>query len=214
MRVLPVLFLLPLLSACATDPPPDAGPAVATVFVVERGWHTDVGLPTGPALGPLRPFERAFPGAQSLTFGFGERSYLQARHRTLGMLVRALFPSEGMILVTGLRTSPVAAFPNDRVIALPVSQAALERLTGFIASSVAWGADGRPRLVAKGPYEGGLFYASTGRYDLFETCNTWTARALQAAGEPVMSFGVVMVQQLADQLAAPAGEPMRFSGRS
>jgi hypothetical protein len=202
-----------LLAGCA-DPPPDPGPPAATVYVVERGWHTDIGLPAGPALGPLRPFEREFPGARFFVFGFGARGYLEAREKTPGLLFRTLFPGQGMILVTALNTTPATAFAQQRVIDIQMSRAALARLTRFVARSLAWGADERPRLIGPAPDDEGLYYASTDRYDLLDTCNTWTARALRAAGEPVASFGVIATSQLIDQLAPPRTEPARAGRRS
>lgn len=38
----------PMLAGCAAPPPPaelTAGPKTATVFLIERGWHTDIGVP-------------------------------------------------------------------------------------------------------------------------------------------------------------------------
>jgi hypothetical protein len=190
-----------LVSGCGELPPPDPGPSVATVYVVQRGWHTDIGLAAGAGLGPLRAFEREFPGARFFVFGFGEREYLEARATTPWLLLRALFPSEGLVLVTALSASPVEAFAGYRVVARPVSREGLARLTGFIAGSVEWAPDGRPRLAARGPYDGSLFYASPLTYDLVDTCNTWTARGLHAAGLPVSAEGVVSEAQVLDQLA-------------
>ena len=141
------VFLLLLLSACADLPPPDPGPPVATIYVVERSWHTDIGLAAGPGLGPLRPFEQQFPGARFFEFGFGERDFMEAEQTTPGLLLRALLPSEGLLLVTALNTPPTQAFAAYRVIERPVSRAGLDRLTQFIAASLEWLPDGRPRLV-------------------------------------------------------------------
>ena len=208
MKLALLVFLLALAVAGCSDPPPsDPGPPVATIFVVERGWHTDIGLAAGKELGPLRPFEKEFPGARFFVFGFGERGYLEAPEKTPGLMLRALFPSEGAVLVTALNASPEEAFAEYRVIPRPVSQEGLERLTGFIAGSIDWTPDGRPRLAARGPYDGSLFYVSPARYDLFDTCNTWTARALRAAGEPVSAFGVITTAQLVGQLERQEGAP-------
>lgn len=209
-----ILLALLVLAACSDPPPPDPGPPVATIYVVERGWHTDIGLRAGSALGPLLPFEREFPGARFFVFGFGARGYLEAREKTPGLLLRTLFPGQGMMLVTALNTTPAIAFAAQRVIDIQISRAALARLTRFVAGSVAWGADGRPRLVGPASDDEGLYYVSTDRYGLFDTCNTWTARALRAAGEPVASFGVIAASQIIDQLVPPDTEPARAAGRS
>jgi len=46
-------------------------------------------------------------------------------------------------------------------------------------------ARGRAVRLADGPYPGSVFLASTETYDLFNTCNTWTAAVLNDAGLPI-----------------------------
>jgi hypothetical protein len=53
--------------------------------------------------------------------------------------------------------------------------------------------------IADGPYPGSLFYASSGTYSGFYTCNTWTADALRVGGLPVSSDGVLFAGQVMDR---------------
>ncbi len=190
-------------SGCAA-PYPHSGPVDAAgdiaIYVIDRGWHTDIGLqPPGPR-GQLAVFRRTFPGARFLVFGFGERAYYTGADRNLGTMLRALLPSPSAILVTALRGTPAEAFGAGHVVALHLSRAGVERVIRFIWNDLPRDAAGRPLLLAEGPYPGSLFYASSGTYDLLHTCNTWTAEALDAGGEPVQAFGTVFAAQVMDQV--------------
>jgi uncharacterized protein (TIGR02117 family) len=190
------------LAGCAAPAPPavlTAGPRTETIFLVERGWHTDVGLQAsqlGDALGPLGA---SFPGVHTLLIGFGERAYLLHRQHNAADMLAALIPGPGALLVTALRDTPATAFPADDVVALQVSARGLARLTDFIAASFERPPAGGPREIADGPYPGSLFYASTRTYSAGYTCNTWTAEALQTGGLPIHAAGVLFADDVADQ---------------
>jgi uncharacterized protein (TIGR02117 family) len=191
------------LASCATPPAPSAaltaGPKTETIYLVERGWHTDIGLPatqSGDALADLRT---TFPGVHTLVIGFGQRAYLLHREPDLADMLAALAPGPGALLVTALRDTPQTAFPADDVVVLRVSARGLARLIDFIAGSFERLPDGALHAIADGPYPGSLFYASTGTYSAGFTCNTWTAEALQTAGLPVHVAGVMFAGEVADQ---------------
>jgi len=187
----------------------------ATLFVVGRGWHTDVALPAAEVAGPLAALRQEFPGVRYLVFGFGERRYLMDKHP--GELL-ALLPGPGVMLVTALGASPAAAFGPEHVVALAISQDGLARENAFLWSYFAKDRNGRPLLLAAGPYSGSLFYASGGTYTLAHTCNTWTAEALSAGGLPVSGSGVLFAGQIlrlarhvaASQARVPARIPTRL----
>ncbi len=178
---------------------PPAGNA-ATVIVVDRGWHTDIGLPADALDHRFDALRARFPGARSFTFGFGERLYVQKRDRTAFDALRALLPSDGMVLVTALNTTPAAAFGADDAIPLAVSDAGIAGLEDFVRASMSDNAAGAPDFVGDGPYPGSAFYASTHTYYGLFTCNTWTAEALRAAGVPVTSGAVLFADQVMGQV--------------
>ncbi|MGH7071399.1 MAG: DUF2459 domain-containing protein [Acetobacteraceae bacterium] len=175
---------------------PNAALQAETIAVIDRGWHTELGLPTASLAWPLAGLTHDFPGAVTLTFGFGDRAFVLARHRTLGDALGALFPSPGLILVTGLNTSSADAFGAARVVPLRVSRASFERIAAFVWNSI--DRDNRllPSPYGSGPYLGSLYYASTVDYDALETCNTWVAEALRAGGVPVQASGVLFASQI------------------
>jgi len=179
------LAVLATLSACAQAPPAPATAAPRTAYVVRRGFHTDIGLPTAALAPPLRPLAAEFPGAQTLLVGFGDRAFVQSRgHRWLGDWLLALLPGQGAMLVTGLSVPPDQAFAARDVVRLALTEVQWQGLQHFVRASFA-PPEGAPARLAEGPYTGSRFFASALTYDLLDTCNSWTAEALRAGGQNV-----------------------------
>jgi hypothetical protein len=119
-------------------------------------------------------------------------------------LLRAAVPGPAVMLVAPLAVSPAAYFGAANARPLAISRDGAARLADYLWRSLARGRDGAPLAIAAGPYPHSLFYAATGTYDASDTCNTWTAGALRAAGLPVTPEGVVFASQLLAQLPPPA----------
>jgi len=201
-----LLLCVTLITACSgvrPGPPPPAVVAgssrAALLYVVRRGWHIDVGLGAGDLQPPLRALATEFPGVHYLIFGFGDRHYLMARNHHGSELLGALWPGPGLMLVTGLKASPQAAFGNDEVLELPLSADQLQSAQAFI-----WQALSEQARIsgseAPGPYEGSRYYGASERYSALHTCNTWAAEAIRAAGWPVHTRAVIFAGQLWSQL--------------
>jgi hypothetical protein len=185
------------------------------LYVVRRAWHIDVGFAVDGLREPLSGFAAPFPGARFLMFGFGDRGYLHASHPWLPNMLSALWPGEGLILVTALQGSPQQAFGADQVVELRLADAALQAAQQRILTSMQW-RDGRAESDGPGPYEGSEYLRASIRYSAIRTCNTWAAQVLQSAGLPVRTQGVVFAGQLwrqvrrlsgASDAPAPSGVP-------
>jgi hypothetical protein len=195
-----------LLTACAATPPamPPRGATAATITVVERGWHTDICLHDEDAGPWIADLARGFDGARYLCFGFGERRYLVTHDHGPFELIAALFPSQAALLMTVLKAPPAAAFGADNVVDLGIDRAGLTGLRAFLRDAVEADQKDEPVRLGDGPYPGSVFFAATGTYELRDTCNTWTASALIAAGLPVDDSVVLAggVMRQARRLAA------------
>jgi uncharacterized protein (TIGR02117 family) len=208
-RLLGCLVALTLAGCAAMPSAPHvgAGPAVATAYVIDRGWHTDIGIAAGDLHNSLPTIEHDFPGARYFVFGFGERAYLLAAHRSILTMIVALLPSPGAILVTALRASPLQAFGSTHVVSLRLSAAETDRLVAFLSNDLDRAGSGQPRRIADGPYPGSAFYAASTTYDAAHTCNTWTIEALEVAGLPLNASGVVFAGQVMHRVRAISGSP-------
>lgn len=204
------VFLASLLLCAACTAParlsatPDTAPLTATLFVIDRGWHTDIGLRADDITGALVALKNRFPGARYLSLGFGERAYITSRQVTVGTTLRALLPSESALLVSALRTSPQTAFGAGNVVTLRVTPGGLARLEYRLWQEFERTPADTPVSLGPGPYAGSEFFAALGTYDAFHTCNTWTATILATAGLPVSASGVIFAHQILNQARAVA----------
>ncbi len=187
---------LTLLTAGCSVPPAVPQSGDAFVYVIDRGWHTDIGLPVQEITGPLSILEAAFPGVRFLTFGFGERQFLVNHGKTFGAMLSALLPSRSALLMTALRAPPAVAFGQSNAVVLHVSEAGLQQILSGIWNELARTSAGRPMLLANGPYPGSVFYAARDTYSGLYTCNTWTAGILRAGGLPFPVTGMLFAGQV------------------
>lgn len=202
-----VLLALAACTAVAVRPDPLSLPRPVPVAVIDRDWHTEIGLRAEDLTGPLAALRARFPGAPMLVFGFGDRRYLADPHPGFGDMLLAALPAPGALLVTGLATSPEAAFGGPNVIRLMLSEDGARRAVAYVSASFAHDPSGALVALGDGPYPGSLFYAASLSYALTHTCNTWTAEVLAEGGAAVSADGVVLADQLMARARAAQAAP-------
>lgn len=185
-----MLLLGALLAACSTTRfEPAIGDRSANtprVYLLGQGWHA--GLIIERDAGPARlwPERGDFPEADFFEVGWGEREFYQAADPGVWMAVKAaLWPSPSVVFMSGLRTPPETVFACSDLIALDLSPPRLESLLRYLHDSFDRAASARTAPLPGGRSGSGTFYPGRGRFHLFNTCNTWTAGALAAAGYPL-----------------------------
>lgn len=203
-----IVLLAASLAACDPIAPaatcaPDAA-SQDVVWVIDHGWHTDIGVPADEITGPLGVYRSIFPGARVLMFGFGKRTFITAKVEDVSELLLGPVPGPGAIEVVGLRIPPAEAYEQP-VTLLHLPPGGMQALSDFLWQTLGKTRGGEPRLISDGLFPGSLFYASTHAYNLLYTCNTWAAQALHAALFPVHTDGVVLPGGLLRQTARVAG---------
>ena len=124
-----------------------------------------------------------------------DRHRFAARHSFAVALATALALAAAAIIslrlpddyldIGGITAAAVAGyFAGAEVVELRVSRAGLDALVRFIDAAHARGGETRATRLGPGLYGDSAFYPAEGRYSLLNTCNTWTAAALRAAGCP------------------------------
>ena len=204
-----VLVLALLLTACAAAAPPAPPPsqtylgAKTVIFVTSNGWHSGIVVAKADLPPDRLPETVDFPEARFLEFGWGDAVYYPAKQPTFGMSLKAaLVPTPAVVHVAGLWGEPVRVYPKAEVVSLPIDDENFGRLVGFIDAS--FERSGAARAAATGPglYATSRFYPAKGSFHLFNTCNTWTARALAAAGFDVSASGTSRAEALMQQVRA------------
>lgn len=200
-----VVLIAVVLAACAAPATrvPDAAPVAAAhhvAWVVRRGWHSGVALrreavdETG-----LLPEAADFAAAGLIEFGWGDRDYYMARDASAWLAARAaLAPTPAVLHLVPL-AGPAVGDGAD-VIAIPLSDEAFHALVHAIAESFDRSASGTGAVPPYRAVRQGAFYPARGSFHLLNTCNTWTARVLAAAGVDIDPAGVVTADTLMRRL--------------
>lgn len=185
-------------SSSDTSDTPPAGP-VRTVHVVEHGWHAGIALSRDDLSPDDWAVIRDFPGTQTLEVGWGDADYYQAADPGTGTLLKAgLWPTSSVMHVAAFRRSVTEVFPRREIIRLRVQPDDWKELLTFIRDSHAHDSTGQPIPLGSGLYGQSQFYKAADRYHVFNNCNTWMMRALEAAGCPAGWLRTLTVRGVLD----------------
>lgn len=190
-----ILFLL--LSVCRpawgaeTPVAPSAEPhGGGVVFVTSNDWHTGIVIARADLPDGAIPETADFSNAAYFEFAWGDADYYPARDPGLFMALGAAFPGPALVHLSGLPAHPSVVFPTVEWVAVRVTGEGMARLIAYLHDSFARAGAVRVSPTGPGLYAFSLFYPATGEFHLFNTCNSWTARGLAAAGLAVDASGV------------------------
>ncbi|MDQ6626241.1 MAG: DUF2459 domain-containing protein [Verrucomicrobiota bacterium] len=188
-------------------------------YVSSHGWHTSIivsrrDIPAGAW--PRRVANETFSGFEFLEVGWGDRKFYTAPKPNAAMALDAvLSPGPSVLHVVGLNAPIQTALPWSALVRVSATRENLARLCRALGESFEPDSTGAAVAVGKGLYgKTSWFYAARGRYYLFNTCDTWTARMMRAGGLPAdtsvagtWSAGAVIAQ--ARRLVAGRAEQKR-----
>lgn len=188
-QILPALTAL-VLCACGARAPIEAsstagGPVVA-VYLVAHDDHTGIAIRRADIPAGLWPESRDFPQAQFLEVGWGARDYYMGRDQGFwGTLKAAVGRTRSVLHVAGFRGRPAEYFRASEVIELSTPPDGFERLVRTIHDAHERAGAAPVAPLGPGLYGDSRFYPAWEQFNLFNTCNVWTARALRSAGLPI-----------------------------
>ncbi len=168
--------------------------------VVKHGWHVGLVIDQDEMASRVPLLGTDFSRAEHLEIGWGDARFYQADEPSAGLALRAaLWPTASVMHVVGFSGDPARYFPASEVIGICVSRSAYKRMLDFIAESFERLPEGEVIPLGPGLYGTSRFYRAKGSFHLFNTCNTWTARAVAASGTPV-STRIITAGELVSQL--------------
>lgn len=186
-------FALLLIAACSGKPyivlpePQVAAMRARTVYVVSHGWHAGLVVPAREINQVMPEFAARFGDVDFYEFGWGDKGFYQAEKITVGLILQAMLWSEGTVMhVVAVPASPTSYFAGKEIIDTCVTEAELRSLIAYVASSFARDQAGKVVPLKLGIYGDSQFYDAEGEYYLLNTCNKWTAKALQSAGFDIL----------------------------
>ena len=201
-----LLLLAFFISACAVDTELSCRtlPAGDKVYIFGDNWHTGIAIPVDKLGKDLAFYKKAFPGARTILFGYGKETFFTAPPQAFSEYILGPVPGPAVIQAIGLKTTLVEAYPPKNTLTLTLPPGGSKALSHYIWNDLAKNEKGKPQIVAPSHDPDGLFYAASSEYNLFHTCNAWTANALHEAGLPVSGDGVVFSVQIMDQVTDAA----------
>jgi len=163
-----------------------------TIWVIDHGWHTAIVVRRSAVDTTIWPEIDDFPDAAFVEVAWGDRDFYMAERGTAWLAVKAAFLTSGSVLhVVGFSGPFEAHVPRNDVVELEVSRRGFDAMTRLFHEEYQRDEQSRPVRLAPGLYGASWFYSARNRYHLFNTCNTWVARALRAAGLDLAPAGTV-----------------------
>ena len=197
-------LMIVFIPGCATrevDPQTPADEAHRKVYqVVKHGWHVGLVVDRAEMASRLPFLSENFSGAAHFEVGWGDARFYQADDPSAGLALRAaLWPTASVMHIVGFSGDPARYFSDSEVVDICVRRSAYKRMLDFIMASFERRPDGEVIPLGPGLYGASRFYRAQGSFHLFNTCNTWAARAVAATGTPV-STRVITAGGLVSQL--------------
>jgi uncharacterized protein (TIGR02117 family) len=186
--------------------PGGLGPALddataISIAVIDHGWHTAIVVRRADVDRALWPAVDDFAAATFVEVAWGDRDFYMATSASAWLAIKAAVFGDGSVLhVVGFDMPIAVYFAGSDVIPLRVSRRGFDAMTRFVSAEYQMDAEGRPRRLQRGLYGTSWFYEARSGYHVFNTCNTWVARALREAGLPVTPAATITAAGVMQQL--------------
>ena len=193
--------------------PPVPGAPITEIFIINHGYHAGIAVPRAAlaeqasrhGLSALGYVATRFADFDWLEIGWGDEGFYRyvptVESLTVALALRALFrPGNPSVLqVVGVNNNPRAMFTNSELVPIGLSDAGFARAAALLDSTFARSNDSvTPQELGPGLYGTSLFFRANGAFHLFNVCNHWIARVLDAAGIPTapvlatLPFGLLL----------------------
>lgn len=171
------------------------------IYLIKRAWHTGILIEVNnyslSKLPPLAPFK----DCNFVDIGWGDLKFYQTPGFNLWYAAQAiLFPTPSVARFRGL-SDDIASYclASDFAVRFAVSKSGFDSLCKYIDDSIIQ-YSGKYSLSSREKARNVIFYRSGLKYHLFFTCNTWSAKALDAAGIEVCGIFLITAEQLYDRI--------------
>ena len=203
MRFFYGFFLVLILAGCSSLPAKQKIPTADTahtVYFIYRAWHTSILIDAKTLALHSRYLQEDAAGQRYVRIGWGDGNYFTGKSKTFGSATKALVASSHSALqVISYAQTPFSSIPADTRVPLAMSEQGMRNLIRYLDESFELDKAGQVIPLQAYVVDTGNFYQASGHYSLFSNCNTWSGRALQAAGLPVKSSLQLTAQSVFEQ---------------
>ncbi len=166
------------------------------IYLVKIRWHTGIIFKNDQVDTTVWQLINDFKEYDYVDVGWGDVAFYQAPGFDLDLAVKALFTKTNSTLrVSGFNRSINSYLQTtDYAERLILTDDEYKRLCEYIQSAYSLN-ENMPVILSK--HFGGAvkFYKAKGYYDVFNTCNTWIAKGLNAAGIKI-DENIILSEQL------------------
>jgi len=169
-----------------------------TIYIAKSYWHTGLIVEINELSLNTLPVLKDFSDSEFVDIGMGERDFYMSPSRDIVPAARAiLIPTAAAIRIAEVPGD--TAFlrrTSDYLISLELDSASFINLLDYVNESISRNDDDEVSIIEERAGGSIVFYNSPLSYHLFNTCNTWLARALQKAGIDIKPSDVVTSKDL------------------
>jgi uncharacterized protein (TIGR02117 family) len=185
-RLLLALLLCLSLCHCASQQRLTTAPKPHRLYFVYDNWHTTLIIQAAGVEEYSRYFKRQAAKRTYMGFGWGDAKYFTGQDTSVASATRALlWANRPALQVIDYSGDPISVTPPHTLVTLTLSQKNLEDLVAYFDQTLALNPHGEPVEMINYSEKSGYFYAAKGHYNMLSNCNSWTAKALTAAGYPM-----------------------------
>ena len=151
------------------------------ISVINYGWHAGIVLKIKDINNSILEIEPMFKKFNYIEVGWGDEDFYRNHNPSIWMTLKAgIIPTSSVIHLRAINQNELNKFSEDNIVSLTISEKGFRQLSLFIQNSFAKEND-KFIPISKGLYPNSIFYLSSKKYHIFNTCNIWTAQALQSA---------------------------------
>jgi uncharacterized protein (TIGR02117 family) len=174
---------------------------IVSIYVINHGKHSGLGIRRADIPYPLVPESEDFADSDYLEFGWGDFDYYQTDDPGLWLTLKASFWSSASVLhVVGVKGSINDSFAGFEIIRLKFAPNNLAGLINYIHQSFNRKGARKAKSLRPGYGPDSLFYPAHGKFSVYNNCNGWVARALEAAGYSAGKYKPITSDQLMDRI--------------
>ena len=151
------------------------------ISVVNNGWHAGIVLKVKDIDNSIWKVGEMFKEFKYIEVGWGDEDFYKNQDPSIWMTLKAgLVPTSSVVHLRAIRQNELNRFSKDKIVNLTISEKGFKQLSIFIQNSFAK-EDDKFIELSKGLYTNSIFFLSSKKYHIFNTCNVWTAQALKSA---------------------------------
>ena len=174
-----------------------------TIYFIYREWHTSILIDAKTVALHSRYLQQEAVNQRYIRIGWGDGNYFTGKSKTFGSATKALIASSHSALqVIAYAQPPFSSIPPETRVPIVITDKGMRKLIRSLDKSFALDESGLVIPLQAYVTDAGNFYQASGHYSLFSNCNTWSGRALQAAGLPVRSGLQLTAQSIFEQARA------------